>query len=225
VIGESFTAMSSSKGDILERDILERDIPKGDILERGYTPNKHFTRQVFGIANTLPVDAKIEFWEAILAFLEKLEKSPNFSITDNRKKVYPLIVEYWLQTWELTSFLGKGGIHRRIAFFRYILVKNEFTVSADGFFPEELGIVGAKHKVGVFIPFLVFGIAYPGFVVLSFKNGIIKGLLKKLFYSSVNVKVRLYCEEGVPYWVSVEKRVFSDLVSYDPEKNKSIIRN
>ena len=204
--------MSSSKG-----DILERDIPKG------YTPNKHFTRQVFGIANTLPVDAKFEFWEAILAFLEKLEKSPNFSITDdNRKKVYPLIVEYWLQTWELTSFLGKGAIHGRIAFFRYILVKNEFTVSADGFFPEELGIVGAKHKVGVFIPFLVFGIDYPGFVVLSFKNGIIKGLLKKLFYSSVNVKVRLYCEEGVPYWVSVEKRVFSDLVSYDPEKTNPL---
>ena len=208
---ESFTAMSSSKGDILERDILERDIPKGD------TPNKHFTRQVFGIANTLPVDAKFEFWEAILAFLEKLEKSPNFSITDdNRKKVYPLIVEYWLQTWELTSFLGKGAIHRRIAFFRYILVKNEFTVSADGFFPEELGIVGAKHKVGVFIPFLVFGIAYPGFVVLSFKNGIIKGLLKKLFYSSVKVKVRLFCG-GVPNWVKVEKRLISYLVSYDPD--------
>ena len=207
---ESFTAMSSSKGDILERDILERDIPKGD------TPNKHFTRQVFGIANTLPVDAKFEFWEAILAFLEKLEKSPNFSITDKRKKFYPLIVEYWLQTWELTSFLGKGAIHRRIAFFRYILVKNEFTVSADGFFPEELGIVGAKHKVGVFIPFLIFGISYPGFVVLSFKNGIIKELLKKLFYSSVKVKVRLFCD-GVPNWVKVEKRLFSNLVSYDLE--------
>ena len=202
---ESFTAMSS-KG-----DILERDIPKGD------TPNKHFTRQVFRIADTLSMGAKFEFWAAIHAFLEKLEKSPNFCRSDDkRKKMYPHIVEYWLQTWELTSFMGKVTIHERIEWYHYILANNEFTVSADGFFPEELGIVGAEHKIGVFIPFLFFGISYPGFVVLSFKNGIIKGLLKKLFYSSVKVKVRLFCD-GVPNWVKVEKRLFSDIVSYDRE--------
>jgi hypothetical protein len=183
--------------------------PKGDPKGNPKGDRKG-NRQLFKVVNGLPMASQFHFWEAIGAFLAILEKSPNFCRPDTeRKNMYPHIVEYWLQTWELTSFIGEETTTSKLQLFHYIMANNKFTISDDRFIPEDLGIVGAKNTFGVFIPFLFPGVSYSGFVVLSFKNGIIRGILERVAGS----KVRVYCKD-VPGWVNVVKRFWpSDLLS------------